>query len=120
MNTIRRVAVVGSRKFTNYTQVCNVLDETLERDDVLISGGALGVDSMVQRYAKDKGFNLHIYYPRYDTGPGATFVRNRHMVENSDLVLAFYAKGSFQSGGTANTILHARRLGVEFKEIEEE
>jgi predicted Rossmann fold nucleotide-binding protein DprA/Smf involved in DNA uptake len=120
MNTIRRVAVVGSRKFTNYAQVCKVLDETLERDDTIVSGGALGVDSMAQRYSKEKGFNLMIFYPRYSLGPGAAFIRNRTIVDNSDLVLAFYSKDAYQSGGTANTAMYARKLGVELKEFEEE
>lgn len=120
MNTIRRVAVVGSRKFANYNQLKTKLDEILELDDEIVSGGAVGVDSFAQRYCKEHGITIHIYYPDWERkGRGAGFIRNRHIVEHSDLVLAFYAKGSFQEGGTANTAMHARQLGVELKEYEE-
>jgi predicted Rossmann fold nucleotide-binding protein DprA/Smf involved in DNA uptake len=62
-----------------------------------------------------------IFYPKYSLlGSGATFARNRHIVENSDLVLIFYAKGQFQQGGSANTASCARKLGVTLREYEEE
>jgi len=121
MITCKRVAVVGSRKFINWSQLSKTLSETLEEEDEIVSGGAIGVDSMAQRYAKEHGHNIHIYYPRYNRfGKGATFVRNRKIVENADLVLAFYAKGFFGQGGTSNTAKYARELKVELKEYEEE
>lgn len=121
MKLFRVVAVVGSREFTNYAQLKRVLDQTLHMDDEIASGGAKGVDSMAQRYAKEEGFNIHIYYPKYARyRMGATFKRNKEIVENSELVLAFYVKGRFQQGGTANTAKWARELGVELREYEEE
>ena len=115
-----RIAVVGSRDFRNYKQVCEALDSILYRGDSLVSGGAVGVDSMAQRYAKERGFSILIFYPDYaHYGRGATFVRNKEIVENSDRILAFYARGRFQQGGTANTAEWARKLGKDLTEFEE-
>lgn len=98
-----------------------MLDSLIATDDEIVSGGAHGVDSMAQRYAKENGHTIHIYYPNYNRyGKGATFIRNRIIVEESDLVLAFYQKGRFQQGGTADTAKWARELGKELKEYEEE
>ena len=116
----KRIAVVGSREFKNWVQLKFVLDRTTKMDDELVSGGALGVDSMAQRYAKENGLDIKIYYPKYARfGKGAAFIRNKTIVENSDLVLAFYRKNHFQEGGTANTAKHARDLNVSLIEYEE-
>lgn len=120
MKLNKRVGVVGSREFKNYDQLETELDKILVEDDWIISGGAKGVDSMAQRYAKEKGYNIKIYYPKYHRfGKGATFIRNKLIAEDSDLVVAFYQKGRFQQGGTANTAKWANELGVPLQEFEE-
>lgn len=128
MLTYKRIAVVGSRKFMNYLQLKREIDNIYEEDDWIISGGATGADSMAQRYAKENGLPILIVYPRwrvikgtekvYDAGAG--FKRNKVIVENSDIVLAFYSLGAFQEGGTANTATWARKLEVPLQEFEEE
>lgn len=122
MQLTKRWAVVGSREFENWDQLKRVLEKTiLSPEDEIVSGGAIGADSMAQRYAKEKGHNIHIYYPKYGVyGKPATFVRNKVIVKNADAVIAFYAKGFFQQGGTANTAKWARELGVPLFEYEEE
>lgn len=121
MKLFKRVVVVGSRAFTNWDQLCSIIQTHLEEDDELVSGGSQGVDSMAQRYAKEYGHNIHIYYPKHvRNGSGSTFIRNKEMVLNSDLVLVIYAKGQFQSGGTANIAKWARELDVKLIEYAEE
>jgi predicted Rossmann fold nucleotide-binding protein DprA/Smf involved in DNA uptake len=120
MLTQKRIAVVGSRAFTNWQQLKTTVDDFCEIDDTLVSGGATGADSMAQRYAKEKGKQILIIYPSYaQFGRPATFIRNKIIVENADIVLAFYQKGRFQQGGTANTAEWARKLGVTLHEFEE-
>ena len=115
-----KIAVVGSRIFLNYEQLSNYLDKNLKWGDSIVSGGAIGVDSMAQRYAKDRGLRITIIYPDYGRyGKGATFIRNKEIVEESDRVVAFYATGHFQEGGTANTAGWARKLGKPIEELEE-
>ena len=120
MLTEKHVAVVGSRAFQNYLQLKKILDEYLQEDDIIVSGGAIGVDSMAQRYAKERGIDIIIFYPKYNRyGRGATFVRNEKIVAKSNLVLAFYAIGRFQQGGTANSVGWAQKLNVPYLEFEE-
>lgn len=112
--------VVGSRDFKNYSQLRDYLDSIIQWGDTIVSGGASGVDSMAQRYAKERGIRILIIYPNFaHYGRGATFVRNKEIVEESDKVVAFYARGSFQQGGTANTAEWARKLGIPLEEFEE-
>lgn len=120
MEVGNRIAVVGSREFRNYRQLCDTLDNHIRWGDSIVSGGAVGADSMGQRYAKERGLRITIIYPDYaHYGRGATFVRNKEIVENADKVFAFYATGRFQQGGTANTAEWARKFGKTLIELEE-
>ena len=119
--TLKRIGIVGSREFKNWEQLKSEIDKIIKSDDELVSGGAVGADSMAQRYAKEYGYNFHIYYPKYRKfGKPATFIRNKEIVENADIILAFYQKGRFQEGGTANTAKWARELGRPLFEFEED
>lgn len=122
MLTHKRIGVVGSREFKNYAQLEHAVKEYITtNDDELVSGGAIGADSMAQRFAKENGFDIMIRYPKYKVfGKPATFIRNEKIARSSDIVLAFYQKGRFQEGGTANTAYWANKLGIELVEFEEE
>lgn len=122
MLTHKRIAIVGSREFKNYAQLSQTVESYINtQDDELVSGGAVGADSMAQRFAKENGFDIMIRYPKYKVfGKPATFIRNEKIARSSDLVLAFYQKGRFQEGGTANTAYWARKLDIELVEFEEE
>lgn len=75
---------------------------------------------MAQRWAKENGRRILVIYPDYGRkGKGATFFRNREIVEESDIVIAFYSIGKFQQGGTANSAEWARKLDRELHEYEE-
>lgn len=79
---------------------------------------------MAQRFMKEHGGVISIVYPNwepdgfYDRGAG--FKRNGIIVQRSDIVLAFYQKGRFRQGGTANTASWAEKLDRELVEFEEE
>jgi predicted Rossmann fold nucleotide-binding protein DprA/Smf involved in DNA uptake len=122
MKLFKTIAVVGSREFKNYAQLSREIDNVIEStDDEITSGGAIGADSMAQRYAKENGYNIKIFYPKYARyGRGATFIRNELIVRDADIVLAFYQKGRFQQGGTANSAEWARKHNVPLFEYEEE
>lgn len=121
MDVGSKIAVVGSRDFKNYKQLSDYLDTITKWGDSLVSGGAMGVDSMAQRYARERGLSIHIIYPDFGHyGRGAAFVRNKEIVEFADRVLAFYSKEKFQEGGTANTAEWARKLERPLIEILEE
>ena len=122
--TYRYIGVVGSRKFRNYLQLKRELEAVVGPEDIIVSGGAEGTDSMAQRWAKENGRAILIYYPLwringiYDAGAG--FKRNKKIAEISDIILAFYQNGRFQQGGTANTAVWARKFDKDLREFEEE
>ena len=123
MKTNKHIAIVGSRAFQNYEQLKKEVLNVYRYGDEFVSGGAIGADSMGQRLAKELGITITVVYPNwtpngvYDHGAG--FKRNKIIVEKSDIVLAFYAQGKFQQGGTSNTIHWARELDVPYLEFEE-
>ena len=101
-----RVAVIGSR-----TMTVEHLERYLpEEVTVLLSGGASGVDASARQYAQTHGLELREYLPEYNRyGRGAPIRRNRTIVEEADLVLAFW---DGVSRGTQNVIQLCRKLGV--------
>ena len=106
-----RIGVVGSRGWSDYERVVQVLD-ALQPTEV-VSGGAKGADSMGERYAKERGIPTRIFYPKPEDFGGnfgrAAFARNEDIVRNSDFIVAFW---DGKSNGTKNSIDHAKRLGI--------
>lgn len=121
MQLERYVAIIGSRNFSNWEQLKEEVGQIIRPDDTIVSGGAIGADSMAQRIAKENGLKMIIFYPNYTRyARGAPFVRNKLIAEQADIVLAFYSKGRFQQGGTLHTVEKAKELGkkvYEFNEI---
>lgn len=104
-----RVAVVGSRglKVENLEQF--LPEDTTE----IISGGAKGVDTSAKEYALVNGLKLTEFLPEYEQyGRAAPLKRNITIIENADLVLAFW---DGTSRGTKFVIDHCKKLGVPVK-----
>lgn len=102
-----KVAVVGSRGFDDYTALVEQLD-ALEID-MIVSGGAAGADSLAERYAAEHGIPTRIHLPDWKRyGRSAGVQRNRLIVEDADIVLAFW---DGVSKGTASTIRLAQKAG---------
>jgi len=88
-----KVAVIGSRSFDDYEKV----KETLSKIDItlLISGGAKGADLLGERYAKENNIETKIFYPDWEKhGKRAGFLRNTDIIENAELVVAFWDQSS--------------------------
>lgn len=101
-----RVAVIGSRTIT----VEHLGDYIPGGVTVLLSGGAKGVDASAREYAESHGLELRECLPEYTLyGRAAPCKRNRTIVEQVDLVLAFW---DGRSKGTRNVIQLCEKLGV--------
>lgn len=107
MQNIKNVGIVGSRDFDNYKFLKYMLDIFRFNNIKIISGGANGADTLAIKYAKECGFNFQEFLPQYDKYPPkvAPIMRNKTIVENSDIIIAFW-DGS--SPGTKNTIKFAK------------
>lgn len=74
--------VVGSRSFEDYGLLSRKLDKILSnhKDVTIVSGGARGADTLAERYAKEHGYGLRIFYPDWDRfGKSAGYRRNEAM-----------------------------------------
>lgn len=107
-----KTAIVGSRNITDYD-----LKEALEGLTVteIISGGAIGVDTLAEVYAKSKGLPLQIFPADWKThGPKAGPLRNKQIVEACEQLVAIW---DGNSKGTATTIRMAQRAGKQIRVI---
>ena len=104
-----KVAVIGSRGL----QVDN-LGKYLPKDTTeIVSGGAKGVDACAREYALRHGLKLTEYLPEYNKyGRSAPLKRNITIIENADLVLAFW-DGS--SRGTKYVIDNCKKRNIPLK-----
>ena len=107
-----KVAVIGSRGIS----ISNIGDYLPENTTVIISGGAKGVDTSAREYAIAHGIELTEFLPEYEKyGRGAPLKRNITIIENADLVLAFW---DGKSRGTKFVIDNCRKMGVEVRVVE--
>ena len=107
-----RLAVVGSRTFDDYPLLCRILHRL--KPSTIVSGGAIGADSLAQLYSDEFSVPIVVYKPiwydssgRYNASAG--FNRNRNIVDASDAVLAFW---DGKSSGTQHTIKYAKSKGL--------
>lgn len=106
-----RLAVVGTRWFDDFDTLVKILDRLrlVLQIDVIISGGAEGVDSMAEHYAKVNGIPTEIYLAEWDKyGKGAGFRRNKTIWDNSDIFLVIW---DGESKGTAHSFDIAKKQG---------
>lgn len=98
--------VIGSRTFFDYDLVKNVLDKHIISK--IVSGGAEGADSLASRYALENGIQLLEHIPFYNKyGRSAPFVRNKLIVQDSEIIIAFW---DMKSNGTKHSLEYAKKL----------
>lgn len=105
-----KVAVIGSRNFNNYSLISETLQKVHETKPIslIISGGAVGADSLAEKWAKLHNIPTLIFMPDWKQyGKKAGLIRNTDIIQNSDSVIAFW-NGS--SKGTKDSITKAKKL----------
>ena len=102
-----KVAIVGSRHAAA-TDIAFLYEKLPPNCTGIISGGAMGIDSLAEKMAAAYHIPFTKIQPDYARyGKKAPLVRNRKIVEKADLVLAFW---DFHSRGTAHTIVHCLQI----------
>lgn len=110
-----KVIVAGSRHFNDYKRMKKDLDYLLSRKAreetiEIVSGGCRGADACGERYAREMGYSLVVFPADWDKfGKIAGPIRNHHMAEYADALVAYLAPGS---RGTSSMIEEARRAGL--------
>ena len=99
--------IAGSRSIQNFDLSAYIPENT----DLIITGGAQGVDALAEQYADKHRISKLIIRPQYDVyGKAAPILRNKKMVEIADVVLVIW---DGQSVGTKSTIQYAQKLQKE-------
>lgn len=102
------VLICGSRNIDNIN-----LEWYLNPNDYseVISGGATGVDTLAEQWAKRNGLEFCAYLPQYKVygGKRAPIERDKDMVNAADVVVAFW---DGESKGTLFTCQYANKMGV--------
>ena len=107
-----KLGIVGSRQrgtLDDYRIICSFIRRL--KPNVIISGGAKGIDTTAEKAAYEFGIKTEIYLPKlaeYPTkGNYVYYERNRLIAKASDILLAFPAN---KISGTDNTIKWFREL----------
>lgn len=121
----RHVAIVGSRHITDYRTFAATIRPLLRPSDVIVSGGADGVDTLAARFARQNGHQHIEHLPdqqlvKQKMSEGmdrnaaygfAAHARNSLIVRDSDVMIAIacdHAKGTYDSLRKMRT-----KLGIE-------
>ncbi len=100
-----KLLIVGSRGITHFS-----LSEHIPQGvELIISGGADGVDALAEQYADTHKLSKLILRPQYNRyGRAAPIKRNEQMVAVADAILVIWDGAS---RGTKYTIDYAKKTG---------
>lgn len=107
----KRIAIVGSRSFLNYNFLKEKINDYKDKNSLsnitIVSGGAVGADKLSEQYAKEYNHEMVVFEPKWkEYGKSAGMIRNKEIIKNSDIVIAFWDS---KSKGTKNSIDLAKK-----------
>lgn len=109
-----KVAIIGSRSIGKEVAL-SMLSHLPEGVSEIVTGGAVGVDSVAENLADTLGIPLRVFRPDYTAyGRRAPLVRNLDIIHYADEVLAFW---DGVSHGTRQVILACIKCGKPVKII---
>jgi predicted Rossmann fold nucleotide-binding protein DprA/Smf involved in DNA uptake len=106
-----KLLIVGSRGITEF-DLTNYVPDGVE---LIISGGAQGIDTLAEQYADKKRIDKLIMRPKYNIyGKGAPLKRNEQMVDMADYVLVIW---DGKSKGSEYTAKYAKKQNKTVKVV---
>lgn len=103
--TIWKLAVVGSRHWTNKITLSHILNywisqrESIYDGVMIVTGGAGGADTMAKEYAEKNGIEIRVHNPDWKQyGKAAGPIRNSMIVSEADEMIAFIKNGLENKG----------------------
>ena len=115
----KKVAVIGSRTFTDKAKLFEVLNKNKLKIKLIVSGGARGPDTFATEWANENGVPYLVFPAKWKTDDGkfdrgAGMRRNKDIINYADVVIAFY---DGVSKGTGFGIDMAQKLNKPLKVI---
>lgn len=108
-----KAAIIGSRNFADYTMMKSIISGF--NISTIISGGAAGADTLAEKYSSEMNIPIEVIKPDWSKyGRGAGIVRNKEIVNNADIVFAFW---DGTSKGTKSSINFAKKAGKQIEII---
>ena len=109
-----KLAVIGSKEFTDYSKLKSVLDP-VSGISVIVSGGSPGTDTLAKQYSFQNKIKFLEFPPDYKKYSNkAKHVRDKLIVEHCDRIIAFW---DGKCEGTKNTMDYGKELGKSIKVI---
>jgi len=112
-----KLAIVGGRDYTNYKEFKDILrlyikEKLMDKNpDVIISGGAKGVDTMARNYANENNIKLNEFIPEWNTkGRNAGLDRNTDIINESTHVLALPTPSSIGTYDSINKATKCKKI----------
>lgn len=90
------IAIVGSSKIPYemvYPHVERIISERVNSRDIVVSGGARGVDTAVRDVCRERGITFEEFLPRQRT-PEEYLARDRRIAECANIIIVIAVKGS--------------------------
>lgn len=85
------IAIIGSREGFTQQQIINQLDLiNITSNDLIITGGARGVDTYAEIYALENSIPYKIIKPNNPTNKQDYILRNIKIVNEASLIIAFH------------------------------
>lgn len=105
-----KTIIAGSRGFSDYQALCDVMNHLDWKPTTVISGCARGVDILGEQWAIENNIPVERYpadWKKYGRSAGP--IRNRQMAENAEALVAFLSQ---KSRGTRDMISQAQKHGL--------
>ena len=82
-NTNLKLAITGSRELISYEDFVAAISPLLPQVPFqLISFQSVGLDELIQRFARENNYNIYFYTPQWDKyGRSGGFIRNMELVD---------------------------------------
>jgi hypothetical protein len=98
-----KLAIIGSRVIENLN-----LDEYIkEKPELIISGGAKGIDTIAWKWALENSIEIIVHRPDYNKhGKWAALKRNDIIIDEADKIIAFW---NGKSTGPKHVIERAKK-----------
>lgn len=107
-----KVLITGTRNTNNVDFIFDKLSKEIKPEDIIVHGGATGVDSIASAWCKHNNFKFIVVRPIFESKKEYYLYRNCEMIGMCDKVIAFW---DGQSRGTKFTIKYARGRGKDIK-----